>query len=874
MRQTILAAFLALVMTTAAGAATDATPPYADYTATTSQTEFSFPHEVRQASDLDVLTSSDGTTWTTETYGVDYTLSGLGDDDGVTVTFTTAPGSGVRVLLRRDSAIGRITDWASGGFSLASLNAEFDQLTRTDEELEDGLNRCVRGPTTNADFDGTLPLDCANKYLKGSADGDGVTCTPAAAGATAGDSDGGTWSTVIDTIEQRSGTTATRRAVTPAEGECGFDTTYRAYACGDGSTPGGVDVSGYPFFDVKFYGATGDGVTDDNTAVQAALTAAKAADGIMIFPPGTYKISTALDLSATADNGLQIWGIGKPTVLMSDLTEPVVILGARNVIDGLTLRYATRPGASDLRAVGIQLGTRDSAVESTQSTVRNVSIERTFVGIQAGANVPAGEADTIFGSGFSNTYDNVTIRDFYYSAIVLNRASSGGLAGGNNTGDSWSNIYINGKQYDSSTRVNPAGDVVYLRQHVGSVFNQLNIESIGDTTGSLASPSYTGALIDFGAGGGETNSLVVNSLHVEDVYTAASGGAFFEMVDNAALVLNGFMLNGNEWAVGGGNFYNLVRFSGDRSNVVVDGLTLQGNTLTSGTFRYAATNGSKGDNEVWVFGYAPGDDDTAILVDNTSGYTTSDGQPLVKQINDTRYYGETHGQGTFAPFPHGTLTLDANGVIALAGDEMFTKVDTYSSASTDNLDGISETPAPVDGQILILRTASSSRDITVRPQVSVSNADSFFLAGDAPVPLTTITDRLVLQFESDTGRWVEIGRRVASQHTRLQFRNTDALTVASNTITPTASRHTIDNSGGTATVSTITPPDTSYDGGYFLILSTSTTGNAVTIADYSSGSDNIYSGANCTLDNTEDVWVGMYGGLNLGWWEIACQDNN
>lgn len=48
-----------------------------------------------------------------------------------------------------------------------------------------------------------------------------------------------------------------------------------------------------PFFDVSAhpYNATGDGVTDDSTAIQAAMTAA-GSSGTVLFPPGTYNIGT------------------------------------------------------------------------------------------------------------------------------------------------------------------------------------------------------------------------------------------------------------------------------------------------------------------------------------------------------------------------------------------------------------------------------------------------------------------------------------------------------------------------------------------------------------------------------------------------------
>lgn len=49
-----------------------------------------------------------------------------------------------------------------------------------------------------------------------------------------------------------------------------------------------------PVGNVKDFGATGDGVTDDTVALQAAIDEICNAQGILLFPPGIYKISASL----------------------------------------------------------------------------------------------------------------------------------------------------------------------------------------------------------------------------------------------------------------------------------------------------------------------------------------------------------------------------------------------------------------------------------------------------------------------------------------------------------------------------------------------------------------------------------------------------
>jgi hypothetical protein len=88
------------------------------------------------------------------------------------------------------------------------------------------------------------------------------------------------------------------------------------------------------FVNVRSYGAKGDGVTDDATAIQAADTAA-GTGGRVFFPEGTYIVGTAL-----APSSNRTW-FGEKATLKRKAATNVRLINASNAsavtLDGLTL---------------------------------------------------------------------------------------------------------------------------------------------------------------------------------------------------------------------------------------------------------------------------------------------------------------------------------------------------------------------------------------------------------------------------------------------------------------------------------------------------------------------------------------------------------
>ncbi len=95
----------------------------------------------------------------------------------------------------------------------------------------------------------------------------------------------------------------------------------------------GVSIDGYPkdnvpgssfiglTYDVKFFGAKGDGVTDDTLAIQAAINALSPVDAVgaagwaLYFSPGRYRITSSLTMTGRAS--VKIFGEGVDSAILN-----------------------------------------------------------------------------------------------------------------------------------------------------------------------------------------------------------------------------------------------------------------------------------------------------------------------------------------------------------------------------------------------------------------------------------------------------------------------------------------------------------------------------------------------------------------------------
>lgn len=242
--------------------------PLVRYVADGVETQFIYPFPIFAGSDLSVY--FDGAKQSSG-----FTVSGAGQTAGGTVTFGTAPASGIVVKLERRMPLERLTDFLEGGdFSAQAINTELDFLIATVQQVSRDLAPMLRYSDDEAPGAVTLPPKAtrANRVLGFDGDGDPVAVsaegTMAAPDFTAG------------------GTGAVTRTGTDKFSD---------------------------LISVKDFGAAGDGLTDDTLAIQQALTA----HNQVFVPEGTYLITGTIALSADQS----LFGEGQTSVIKCQSTS-------------------------------------------------------------------------------------------------------------------------------------------------------------------------------------------------------------------------------------------------------------------------------------------------------------------------------------------------------------------------------------------------------------------------------------------------------------------------------------------------------------------------------------------------------------------------
>ncbi len=142
--------------------------PRKQYVANGTLTTYEFPFAIFSEDDIEVYLDDIKQLSTT------YTVAGVRESDGGSVTFTTAPTSGTIITIVRNLSIERTSDFQEGGALRAdTLNDEFDYQIACQQQIAENLNRSMVLPpyAIANDVNLTLPKPSAGKAIVWNSDG-------------------------------------------------------------------------------------------------------------------------------------------------------------------------------------------------------------------------------------------------------------------------------------------------------------------------------------------------------------------------------------------------------------------------------------------------------------------------------------------------------------------------------------------------------------------------------------------------------------------------------------------------------------------------------------------------------------------------------
>lgn len=345
-----------------------------------------------------------------------YTVSALGEEAGGFVTFNTAPGTGVRVVIRRNVGLQRLTNYQyAGPFPAATINADLDRLWLALQDLGLDLSTAVRLPADD-DSNPLLPSVAGRALMILGFDASGkLTVVPATAGdATALalalaskviPSQGGGMVGFDQSVNYGVGTIGARiqafgSSATEAVGAwlLGFKRNASAVGRSIGSKLAEIGST-------LDKGAVADGVADDTAPAQAAMLEG----GGLRFTDGTHRITAPLSVDYSSTS-FPAPGLPSPRVDLAGVSQ------------GNTIIKQATAGADGIRMTG----RADAVYQGVHGMdrVSNMTIARSTPGTGRGLRMDHKAYALV---------ENLTIRDYSFGLWLNGVLSS-----------SFKNLYLTG----------------------------------------------------------------------------------------------------------------------------------------------------------------------------------------------------------------------------------------------------------------------------------------------------------------------------------------------------------------------------------------------------------------------------------------------
>jgi len=226
-----------------------------------------------------------------------------------------------------------------------------------------------------------------------------------------------------------------------------------------------IEDKGGQVFNVRAYGAKGDGTTNDTAAVQAAINAANTAGGgTVYFPAGTYLIAGALSIpyvsgtppvqaplrftGALMDTNGASWGASpqRGTILnLTETTNTVAKIDSRGAgvleIDHLTLEDTATDSVPFIQVTNTTLRAHDLNFTSSQTGAANTQDAIILGGTNiadlgtANADAPFQGYGTVIRNNFFNRVRHAIVGNTYANGIQILDNTIGQGSGSSTAGD-------------------------------------------------------------------------------------------------------------------------------------------------------------------------------------------------------------------------------------------------------------------------------------------------------------------------------------------------------------------------------------------------------------------------------------------------------
>jgi hypothetical protein len=248
-----------------------------DYVGNGATSTYSFNFKIFAETDLEVIKADTDGSETTLTWPTDFSVTGVGVSSGGSITLTAGSlTSGYALTIRRVRPLTQTTDLRNqSAFFPDTQEDTFDHLVMIDQQQQDGIDRSLKLAVTDDGAEPVIPVDRSGRFL--AFDSVGVPIASTGTGADIG-------------LRQDLADVAMGGSLVA------FKQT------GTGAISRSALAKLRETVSVMDFGATGDGVTDDTAAIQAAIDAVQAAGaGEVFFPMPSVRYLVKGELLVTSD---------------------------------------------------------------------------------------------------------------------------------------------------------------------------------------------------------------------------------------------------------------------------------------------------------------------------------------------------------------------------------------------------------------------------------------------------------------------------------------------------------------------------------------------------------------------------------------------